>query len=167
MLAKKENQSRFICLFSKILFSLSLASYSKEWIAKYPPNYDMRKRFYPVFGKRSIDEHTLAEEKFFLQHHRSTRHTLYKKVSQYLDAKGKPGHDCVLRALCESGKRKNDEPDDFLREIMKAVFSIPSTHEKVEDYTHKSYDHAHGFTGDCAKRFSQCKHSIWSEEFNF
>ncbi|XP_058817935.1 uncharacterized protein LOC131681242 [Topomyia yanbarensis] len=146
-----------------------VTSYLQDWVRRHPPNYPMhRKRFYPVFGKRSIDEHTHPEDKFFLDHHRSTRHKLYRKIETFLDAKGKHGHHCVLRALCECGqKRDGVQPESFLREILKAVFSLPTTHEDPVDYTHRTYDEAHAHTGDCAKRYPFCKDSIWSEDFIF
>ncbi|XP_058446006.1 uncharacterized protein LOC131427100 [Malaya genurostris] len=143
--------------------------YLQEWVRRHPPNFPMnRKRFYPVFGKRSIDERTHPEDKFFLDHHRSTRHKLYRKIETFLDAKGNHGHHCVLRALCESGqKRDATEPESFLREILKAVFSLPTTHEDPVDYTHRTYDEAHAHTGNCAERYPFCKDSIWSEDFIF
>ncbi|XP_055547097.1 uncharacterized protein LOC129731265 [Wyeomyia smithii] len=143
--------------------------YVQAWIRKYPPNFPMtKKRYYPVFGKRSIDEHTHPEDKYFLEHHRATRHQLYRKIETFLDGRGKHGHHCVLRALCESGQRRNQKkPESFLREILKAVFSIPTTHELPVDYTHRTYDEAHAHTGDCEKRYPFCKDSIWSDEFVF
>lgn len=61
--------------------------YFLNWVRKHPPNYHLsKKRFYPVFGKRSIEEHTHPEDKFFLNHHRSTRHDLYLQIEKFLDA---------------------------------------------------------------------------------
>nr|XP_019565378.2 uncharacterized protein LOC109433402 [Aedes albopictus]XP_029718355.1 uncharacterized protein LOC109403301 [Aedes albopictus] len=146
-----------------------LSKYFLNWVRKHPPNYHLsKKRFYPVFGKRSIEEHTHPEDKFFLNHHRSTRHDLYLQIEKFLDAKGKHGHHCVLRALCESGQRRNaNEPDSFLKEILKAVFSMPTTHEKPVHHKHRMYDEAHGHDGDCAEKFSYCQDSIWSDSFIF
>ncbi|XP_055643979.1 uncharacterized protein LOC129780087 [Toxorhynchites rutilus septentrionalis] len=143
--------------------------YLQDWVRRHPPNYKFgRKRFYPVFGKRSIDEHTHPEDKFFLNHHRSTRHDLYRKIEKFLDTKGHHGHHCVLRALCESGQRRhNAKPESFLREIMKAIFSLPTTHETPTHHAHKLYDEAHGHIGDCAEKYSFCKDSIWSDDFVF
>lgn len=34
-----------------------------------------------------------------------------------------PGADCILKALCETGQKRNDEkPGTFLIEILRAVF---------------------------------------------
>ena len=41
-------------------------------------------RVYPVFGKRSIDEHLTDEDKFYMEHHRSTRFNLYEKIVGFL-----------------------------------------------------------------------------------
>lgn len=41
-------------------------------------------RVYPVFGKRSVDEHLTEEEKFFMEHHRTTRFSLYEKIEGFL-----------------------------------------------------------------------------------
>lgn len=143
--------------------------YFLDWLQKHPPNYHLsNRRLYPVFGKRSIDEHTHPEDKFFLTHHRTTRHELYMQIEKFLDAKGKHGHHCVLRALCESGQKRNaNEPDSFLKEILKAVFSLPTTHETPSYHKHRMYDEAHSHEGDCAERFTFCQDSIWSENFIF
>ncbi|EDS41043.1 conserved hypothetical protein [Culex quinquefasciatus] len=143
--------------------------YLQTWVRNHPPNFQFgRRRFYPVFGKRSIDAHTHPEDKFFLNHHRSTRHDLYQKIEKFLEAQGKHGHHCVLRALCESGQRRDaNEPESFLREILKAVFSLPSTHETPEHHVHRRYDEAHAHLGDCAERYSFCADSIWSDSFIF
>ncbi|XP_065091188.1 uncharacterized protein LOC135712149 [Ochlerotatus camptorhynchus] len=150
-------------------WSSLVARYLQTWIGKHPPNYQQSGRqFYPVFGKRSIDEHTHPEDKFFLNHHRSTRHELYLQIEKFLEAKGKHGHHCVLRALCESGQRKHgNEPKPFLKSIMKAVFSMPTTHEASTHHKHRMYDEAHGHVGRCAEKFSLCQDSIWSEDFLF
>ncbi|XP_053696665.1 uncharacterized protein LOC128743976 [Sabethes cyaneus] len=146
-----------------------VSRYIQAWIRRHPPDYPITsKRYYPVFGKRSIDEHTHPEDKYFLEHHRATRHQLYRKIETFLEGQSKHGHHCVLRALCESGQRKNQKkPESFLREILKAIFSLPSTHDLPVDYTHRTYDEAHAHTGDCEDRYPFCKDSIWSDDFVF
>ncbi|XP_052863500.1 uncharacterized protein LOC128270134 [Anopheles cruzii] len=143
--------------------------YLAKWIRQHPPNYAMdKKRFYPVFGKRSIREDTAPLDRHFLNHHRVTRHALYERIEQFLTAKGKHGHHCVLRALCESGQRKHDtEPDTFLREILRAVFSLPTTHETPSQHKHRLYDEAHAHTGNCTETYTYCKDSFWSPDFVF
>lgn len=41
-------------------------------------------RVYPVFGKRSVDEHLTDEEKFYQEHHRTSRFSLYEKIEGFL-----------------------------------------------------------------------------------
>uniref|UniRef100_A0A182HU39 Uncharacterized protein n=2 Tax=Anopheles arabiensis TaxID=7173 RepID=A0A182HU39_ANOAR len=143
--------------------------YLQGWIRRHPPNYPMaKKRFYPVFGKRSIREDTAPLDRHFLNHHRTTRHTLYEQIEQFLTAKGKHGHHCVLRALCESGQRKDDtEPDTFLKEILRAIFSLPATHEPPAHHKHRLYDEAHAHAGNCSETYSYCEDSFWSSNFVF
>ncbi|XP_062559549.1 uncharacterized protein LOC134224242 isoform X2 [Armigeres subalbatus] len=143
--------------------------YISTWIQNHPPNYQQSKRpFFPVFGKRSIDEKTNHKDKFFLDHHRSTRHQLYSKIEKFLDTKGNHGQHCVLRALCESGQRRNTgKPDTYLKEILKAIFSLPKTHQASSHEKHRMYDEAHSHEGDCAEKFHFCQDSIWSETFRY
>lgn len=42
-------------------------------------------RIYPVFGKRSVDEHLTDEENFYMEHHRSSRFSLYEKIQGFLN----------------------------------------------------------------------------------
>lgn len=90
-----------------------------------PLKATQRKRYYPVFGKRSIPTRYLNhEDMFYAHHHRESRQTLYGKITQFLNARGLDGINCVLRALCETGQRANDhEPGTFLQEIMRAIFT--------------------------------------------
>ncbi|XP_050088632.1 uncharacterized protein LOC126572941 [Anopheles aquasalis] len=143
--------------------------YLTSWIRRHPPNYPMaKKRFYPVFGKRSIREDTAPLDRHFLRQHRTTRHALYERIETFLTAKGKHGHHCVLRALCESGQRQNDtEPDTFLKEILRAIFSLPATHEEPDHHKHRLYDEAHAHRGNCAETYSYCEDSFWSSDFVF
>uniref|UniRef100_A0A182NDU9 Uncharacterized protein n=1 Tax=Anopheles dirus TaxID=7168 RepID=A0A182NDU9_9DIPT len=143
--------------------------YIQGWIRRHPPNYPMaKKRFYPVFGKRSIREDTGPLDKHFLNHHRVTRQALYERIEKFLTAKGKHGHHCVLRALCESGQRRNDdEPDTFLKEILRAIFSLPTTHETPAHHKHRLYDEAHAHAGNCSETYSYCEDSFWSPDFVF
>ncbi|XP_052890948.1 uncharacterized protein LOC128299117 [Anopheles moucheti] len=143
--------------------------YLQGWIRRHPPNYPMgKKRFYPVFGKRSIREDTAPLDRHFLHQHRATRHALYERIEQFLTAKGKHGHHCVLRALCESGQRSNDsEPDTFLKEILRAIFSLPATHESPTHQKHRVYDEAHAHAGNCTETYSYCEDSFWSSNFVF
>ncbi|KFB35956.1 AGAP002977-PA-like protein [Anopheles sinensis] len=61
--------------------------YIQNWVRRHPPNYPVgKKRFYPVFGKRSIREDTDPLDRHFLNHHRVTRHALYERIEQFLTA---------------------------------------------------------------------------------
>ncbi|CRL05608.1 CLUMA_CG018494, isoform A [Clunio marinus] len=113
-------------------------------------------RVYPVFGKRSVDDQLTDEDKFYIEHHRTTR-------------RGKNGSACVLRALCETAQ-KNQRKDkaSFLLEILRAVFSLPHQVEPYQDSSHKQFDDAHFYLQrDCSQVFSECTDSIWSPKFNF
>lgn len=51
----------------------------------YHRNGIRKHRIYPVFGKRSIENHQLTiEDKFHLHYHRISRHQLYLKIEKYL-----------------------------------------------------------------------------------
>lgn len=41
-------------------------------------------RVFPVFGKRSVDDHLTDEEKFYMEHHRTTRFSLFEKIEGFL-----------------------------------------------------------------------------------
>lgn len=47
-----------------------------------------RRYLYPVFGrrKRSFIDENIIEKKHFQEHHRNTRHALYKKIKIYLSS---------------------------------------------------------------------------------
>lgn len=105
---------------------------------------------YPAIEKRNKRSASMTwQERFFLDHHRSTRHELYEIIEKYLSAwvcirsadygeyeyrfflssslfdyrKGYNGTACVLKTLCEVGKKQSDsEPSTFLAEIVRVVF---------------------------------------------
>ncbi|CAO1438957.1 unnamed protein product [Diamesa serratosioi] len=127
-------------------------------------------RVFPVFGKRSVDEHITHEEKFYLNHHRSSRFAMYEKIEGFLKGKGKDGNACVRRALCETGQQnQNAEKGPFLMEILRAVFSLPDQveHNYEKDF-HQEFDNAHQqLEHNCAELYSKCETSIWSQDFSF
>ena len=41
-------------------------------------------RVYPVFGKRSVDDHLSEDDIFYMDHHRNTRFELYEKIESFL-----------------------------------------------------------------------------------
>lgn len=92
------------------------------------------------------------------------------------------GVECVKRALCETRRQRRDtQPDSFLIEMMRAVFTLPkalqrrrrsTAEDDVHDDMHRSFDEAHFNEGDrtdveCAATFAKCAGSVWSEAFRF
>ncbi|XP_036333991.1 uncharacterized protein LOC118744781 [Rhagoletis pomonella] len=111
-------------------------------------------------------------ERIHIRHHRSTRQTLYEKIEKYLDKLGiKNSHQCILRALCETGqKSKERSPGTFVGEIMRAVFTVPEALDEdlLENRIHykdQRYDRANGFEGSCNKQYALCEQSLWETEF--
>lgn len=41
-------------------------------------------RVYPVFGKRSVDDHVTDEDAFYMDHHRNSRFDAYEKIEKFL-----------------------------------------------------------------------------------
>lgn len=87
------------------------------------------------------------------------------------------GPECVKRALCETRRQRRDaQPDSFLIEIMRAVFTLPKavrlrrSAADSGDASQRAYDEAHFREGDrtnveCAAMFNKCGGSVWSEAF--
>ncbi|XP_017083976.2 LOW QUALITY PROTEIN: uncharacterized protein LOC108116549 [Drosophila eugracilis] len=143
-------------------------------------------RIYPVFGKRSIpdaanphkrqrrsgvatehEDKISRLEQLQIKHHRRSRQSLYERVEKYLDKRGHHGHHCVLRTLCETGqKSEEEEPGTFVGELMRAVFTIPEAldNEPVA-YRDTHYDKAHASKQDCASLYPECKQSMWQAQF--
>ncbi|XP_070503948.1 uncharacterized protein [Chironomus tepperi] len=126
-------------------------------------------RVYPVFGKRSIDDNLTHDRILYLDHHRNSRFDAYEKIENFLIGQGKNGTGCVLRALCETAqKNQNNEKAPFLIEILRAIFTLPHQVMPYKKDLHHAYDDAHSnLSGDCAELYPQCKDSIWSSDFRF
>lgn len=106
------------------------------------------------------------------------------------------GTECIRRALCETSQQRTDgEPDEFLVEIMRAIFSLPTqqdihgqanghadkaaaardngtkkttTTAADTDPLHRMYDEAIAsgrLNGDCAQQYDQCEGSVWTGSF--
>lgn len=47
----------------------------------------MHHRVFPVFGKRSVDDHLYQtdEDRFYMDHHRNSRFSLYEKIEGFLN----------------------------------------------------------------------------------
>ncbi|XP_067619949.1 uncharacterized protein [Eurosta solidaginis] len=111
-------------------------------------------------------------ERIHVRHHRSTRQALYEKIEKYLNKLDiKHSHQCILRALCETGQKSNERrPGTFVGEIMRAVFTIPEALEadilqNRIHYKDQRYDRANTFEGNCAKEYSLCQQSLWDTHF--
>ncbi|XP_048504779.1 uncharacterized protein LOC105686950 [Athalia rosae] len=95
--------------------------------------------------------------------HRRSRSVMYPKIEAFLKAAGLDGRSCVLRALCEAGKRKKEDIGEgtFVQEVLHAAFSLPNDGSKFESVEHEIYDYAHSAREDCAKLYPTCEHSIY------
>jgi hypothetical protein len=126
-------------------------------------------RVFPIFGKRSIDDHVSVENIVYMDHHRNSRFDVYGKIEGFLNGRSKDGTACVLRALCETAQQnQNPEKAPFLIEILRAIFTIPHQVLPYKKNSHQIYDDAHSnLTADCAELYPQCKDSFWSPEFKF
>ncbi|XP_055852565.1 uncharacterized protein LOC129916573 [Episyrphus balteatus] len=144
------------------------------------PVYARQHRVYPVFAKRGVDKHNRQKrhgidgpsltkiDKIHLRYHRSTRQELYLKIEKYLGTHKKNGHECVLKALCETGQKGNEEePGTFVGEIMRSIFTMPESEDPVYSQKHKLYDEAHAHVGNCIERFPLCPDSLWKADFIF
>lgn len=82
---------------------------------------------------------------------------------------GKNGTGCVLRALCETAqKNQNEEKAPFLIEILRAVFTLPHQVMPYRKDSHQVYDDAHSnLNAECEELYPQCRDSIWSPDFRF
>ncbi|KAG5672416.1 hypothetical protein PVAND_002547 [Polypedilum vanderplanki] len=126
-------------------------------------------RVFPVFGKRSIDDHLTVDDLFYMDHHRNTRFDAYAKIETLLNGRKKDGTACVLRALCETAqKNQSEKKAPFLIEILRALFTLPHQVLPYKKDSHQMYDDAHSnLTADCAQLYPQCKDSFWSSDFLF
>lgn len=93
----------------------------------------------------------------------------WQKNDFILNRRGKDGKACVLRALCETGqKNQEDEKGPFLMEILRAVFSLPHQVHSYSKESNQHFDDAHSeLKGNCTDLYPQCKDSIWSDDFRF
>ncbi|KAH8414058.1 hypothetical protein KR222_003772, partial [Zaprionus bogoriensis] len=149
-----------------------------------------RQQIYPVFGKRSLPDPTIAHhhqhhrqrrsgvavehddkltrlEGIQIKYHRNSRQNLYERIEKYLDKRGQKGHQCVLRTLCETGQKSQErEPGSFVGELLRAVFTMPEAlDQEAVAYRDTRYDKAHAAQGDCAALYPDCQRSIWEAPF--
>ncbi|XP_069694225.1 uncharacterized protein [Periplaneta americana] len=92
--------------------------------------------------------------------HRRHRRDLYAKLEPILTTMGVNGRACILRALCEAGRRK-PEKGTFLQEILYSIFTYPSSNDPEEyDEMYHVYDRAHRAIRDCTTLFPECPTSF-------
>ncbi|KAH8414060.1 hypothetical protein KR222_003775 [Zaprionus bogoriensis] len=162
---------------------------------KAPPNPSSKSRaplprrhqVYPIYGKRSLPDPTIAHhhrqrrsgvavehddkltrmEGIQIKYHRNSREKLYERIEKYLDKRGQKGHQCVLRTLCETGQKSQErEPGSFVGELLRAVFTMPEAlDQEAVAYRDTRYDKAHAAEGDCAALYPDCQRSIWEAPF--
>ncbi|XP_044021344.1 uncharacterized protein LOC122861184 [Aphidius gifuensis] len=82
-------------------------------------------------------------------YHRRSRRELYKKIELMFNTRGKDGKACVLKALCQAGKRKSSEVGNaiFMKEILHSLFTLPNGSYHIDPKT--EYEYAHESTEDC------------------
>ncbi|XP_037038698.1 uncharacterized protein LOC119076131 [Bradysia coprophila] len=122
---------------------------------------------YAAIGKRSIPP-TSKFDRFYTNHHRTTRHVIYKKIEKFLNARGVHGSDCLRKALCETSQRQgNEKPGSFVAEIMRVIFSLPVPNEDTVYHgpNERDYDMAHNASINCSEMYSKCKESLWNLDF--
>lgn len=67
--------------------------------------------------------------------------------------------------MCETKQKKTDGPGSIISEIVKAVFTLPASHEKVTNEIHQRYDEAFSDSKNCIELFPGCKESVWKADF--
>ncbi|XP_043462703.1 uncharacterized protein LOC122498824 isoform X2 [Leptopilina heterotoma] len=94
-------------------------------------------------------------------YHRRSRRELYQKLELMLKTQGKDGKECVLKALCNAGKRKRTKEGkgSFIEEILHSIFTLPSGSYHLDPKT--EYEKAHETDVDCNKAFPSCADSIF------
>ncbi|KAJ6635414.1 hypothetical protein Bhyg_13999 [Pseudolycoriella hygida] len=160
------------------LFHKNNVSYSTSW------DDNTRKKFsygsnngkpakkhlvYAAIGKRSLPT-TNKLDRFYLNHHRTTRHTLYRKIEKFLTARGAHGSECLRKALCETknkNKQTDEKPTSLVGEIMRVIFSLPAPNEDTIylNLNERDYDVASQDNVNCTEIYSKCKDSLWTSDF--
>lgn len=75
---------KFLCNF---LHDIKRIAAIKPGVAQQQQQQARRMRYYPVFGKRSVNERYVNhEDMFYAHHHRASRQTLYEKIEKFLEA---------------------------------------------------------------------------------
>ncbi|XP_043288492.1 uncharacterized protein [Venturia canescens] len=99
-------------------------------------------------------------------YHRRSRRELYRKVELMLSTRGKDGKACVLKALCQAGKRGTNETakGTFMQEILHSIFTLPHGHYDQDPMT--EYEKSYQVTAedDCEKKYPSCPNSTVSKK---
>lgn len=149
--------------------------------AKFPTR---KKYFHPTFAKRSVPDakvmlsiknrameinknrmHEKQRERHYLKKehmdetsvrfHRASRVGLYEKLELLFKTLGWNGRECVLKKLCESGKR--DAPQaSFFHELLRIIFTFPKS-DASDPVIKEEYDAAHASKEDCSLLFPDCR----------
>lgn len=81
--------------------------------------------------------------------------------------KGLDGEACLLKTLCETKQKENEERGTFVSEIIRAIFTLPTPNEKVTNTNHQNYDKAYKNCKNCSEQFPDCSESVWKSDFIF
>ncbi|XP_034935141.1 uncharacterized protein [Chelonus insularis] len=86
-------------------------------------------------------------------YHRRSRRELYRKVELMLSTRGRDGKSCVLKALCQAGRRNDSEvgKGSFMQEILHSIFTLPRG--SYDDDPPTEYDVAHQSAANCEERY--------------
>ncbi|XP_031776847.1 uncharacterized protein LOC116415784 [Nasonia vitripennis] len=105
---------------------------------------------------------TLLHRKPAEVYHRRSRRDLYRRLEIMLETQGKDGRSCLLKSLCQAGRRNRSREigkSSFLEEILHSVFTFPAVElEENEDEAQRSadYDRAYAAEEDCDRLFPAC-----------
>ncbi|XP_033209672.1 uncharacterized protein LOC117168272 [Belonocnema kinseyi] len=105
-------------------------------------------------------ENTVKFRKPAEVYHRRSRRELYHKVALMLRTQGKDGKACVLKALCNAGKRNSSKfgKGSFMEEILHSIFTLPTGSYHIDPKT--EYEAAYESAVDCEQAFRSCPESV-------
>ncbi|KAK0180186.1 hypothetical protein PV327_005855 [Microctonus hyperodae] len=99
--------------------------------------------------------------------HRRSRSVLYPKIEAFLQSTGLDGKSCVMRALCETARREENQVGNgtFIQELFYTIFKLRDNGELFEKSEHREYDFAHQTENSCAEEYTTCPYSIYQVNF--
>nr|XP_053611530.1 uncharacterized protein LOC128675849 [Plodia interpunctella] len=98
-----------------------------------------------------------------VEFHRSSRGVFYQRTETMLRGLGLNGRECLLRTLCLVGQNLDAPQGSLLQEILRAVFTLPKSKIKDENFT--DYDKALSASQPCDVLYPDC--DIHSSEPGF